>query len=641
MKRIYKYFLALAFVSASVSCKDYLDVTPENVGTIDYAFRNRNEAENYLFSCYATLQQLQYPQYNAGFATSGEVIFPEKMRVTGLDPVGLRLMYGTQKTDDPYLNFWEGRNGGQTMFQAIRRCNTMLENIDKPIDLTETEKVRWIAESKFLKAYYHFYLFRLYGPVPIVDVNLPINSSIEEVRLKRAPVDSIVNYMVRLLDEAIPDLPLVITDANREMGRITRPIAASVKAEILTTAASPLFNGNPDYTSLKNKDGENLFPSQYDLKKWDRAAEACLNAITLAEQSGNRLHEYTPQGVVPTNLPSELRRVLSIQTAITEKWELNKEIVWALNPTFGYGKQEYAMPRLTLGSTQNLIAQGTLAVPISEQELFYTKNGVPINEDKTWDYSNRYTLQNGDNEHRYYIKNGYTTVKGHFDRETRFYASVAFDGGIWYGNGDDYLRNPEDALYVQARGPASYAGPRDDSKTNITGYWPKKLVNYLTVYDRNMTWVDYRMPLVRLSGLYLLYAETLNEQGKPYTDVVPYLDKVRQRAALPGIVEAWETYSNIPAKFRSQSGMREIIHRERRIELAFEGQAGWDLRRWKELQGVMSDPMQGWNIFESDPQRYYRPASIFTPVFNLRNYLWPIRDNTLLANPNLVQNPGW
>jgi hypothetical protein len=39
----------------------------------------------------------------------------------------------------------------------------MLENIDKPVDLTAGEKKRWIAEIKFLKAYYHFVLFRLYG----------------------------------------------------------------------------------------------------------------------------------------------------------------------------------------------------------------------------------------------------------------------------------------------------------------------------------------------------------------------------------------------------------------------------------------------------------------------------------------------
>jgi hypothetical protein len=55
MKSYYKYLFMTVLAISCVSCKKYLDVTPANIGTIDYAFRNRNEAENYLFSCYATL----------------------------------------------------------------------------------------------------------------------------------------------------------------------------------------------------------------------------------------------------------------------------------------------------------------------------------------------------------------------------------------------------------------------------------------------------------------------------------------------------------------------------------------------------------------------------------------------------------
>lgn len=638
MKSYYKYLYLLTLVTTCISCKKYLDVTPANVGTIDYAFRNRNEAENYLFSCYATLQQFQYMQNNAGFTTSGEIIFPNDLATSGIDALGFNLIRGTQNSENPGLNFWNGENGGQAIFKALRRCNTMLENIDKPIDLSASEKSRWIAEVKFLKAYYHFYLFRLYGPVPIVDVNLPITSTPDEVKVTRSPVDSVVNYMVRLLDEAAPELPNAIQNQALELGRITRPIALSVKAEILMTAASPLFNGNPDYAGFKDRSGQNLFSAQNDPQKWARAAAACLAAINSCEQNGLRLHTFTPPANIPANLTDSLKTVLALQTAITEKWELNTELVWALNPVFGFGNQEYAMPRLTQLSATNLIAQGTLAVPIAEQELFYTNHGVPINEDKTWDYTNRYTTQVGDNANRFYIHNGYETVKAHFNREARFYAGVGFDGGVWYGNG---VLTPENALYIQARGVNAFSGPKDANRTNITGYWPKKLVNYLTVYDREMTWENFHFPLIRLAGMYLLYAEALNEQGRSYTEVVPFLDRVRQRAGLPGVVSAWTTYSSNPGKYQSQSGMREIIHQERRIELCFEAQAGWDLRRWKELQNVMSRPLQGWNIFESLPADYYRPRTLITPVFNLRNYLWPLKSRDLLINPNLVQNPNW
>lgn len=638
--RSYKKFIYLAAIAMlGVSCKKYLDVTPENIGTIDYAFRNRNEAENYLFSCYATLQQFQYPQNDPSFTTSGEIIFPNNLTDNqGIDPTGFNLIRGTQNAANPGLNYWDGENGGQAIFRALRRCNTMLENIDKPIDLTASEKARWIAEVKFLKAYYHFYLFRMYGPIPITDKNLPITSSTEEVKVKRDPADSVVNYIVRMLDEATPDLPVKIQNPIRELGRITRPIALSVKAEVLATAASPMFNGNPDFAGLTNKDGQPLFNNQYDPKKWDKAADACAAAIQLCEANGISLHTFIPPANVPVSLTDSLKQVLTLQTAITEKWEQNTELIWALNPVFGYGRQEYNMPRLTAKSASNIIAQGTFAVPISEQELFYTNKGVPINEDKTWNYTDRYGLRTAEDADRFYIHNGYTTVNAHFNREPRFYADVAFDGGVWYGNS---FLDPENTVYVQARGSSSYAGPKDNIRINVTGYWAKKLVNYQTVYDENMTWVDFHLPVIRLAGLYLLYAEVLNEQGKPYAEVVKYIDPVRQRAGLPGVVDAWSNYSRNPGKYTSQEGMRQIVHQERRIELAFEGQAGWDLRRWKEIQNVMSRPMQGWNIYEEQPLNYYRPRTIVTPVFNVRNYLWPIKNNDLIVNGNLVQNPNW
>lgn len=636
MKSYYKYLFMAILAISCVSCKKYLDVTPDNVGTIDYAFRNRNEAENYLFTCYATLQQLIYPQNNPGFTTSSEIVFPNDLTdFQGIDPTGFNLIRGTQTSENPGLNYWDGANGGQATYRSIRRCNTMLENIDLPVDLGVDEKKRWIAEVKFLKAYYHFILFRLYGAIPITDVNLPINSSTEDTRVKRAPVDSVVNYMVRLIDEATPDLPAVIQNQAKELGRITQPIALAVKAQILTTAASPLFNGNPDYAGIKNKDGQALFPSTVDATKWDRAAAATLAAINSAEANGNSLHKFIPPANVGA-LSDSLKIVMDLQTAITEKWDLNTEIIWALNPYFP--GQTYCGPRLTAKAAATPLFQGTFAVPIAEQELFYTNKGVPINEDNTWDYTNRYSLRTGDKANRFYIGNGYTTVKAHFDREPRFYSSLGFDGGIWFGNG---LVNQESLYYIQARGSGALAGPTDNSRLNITGCWPKKLVNYLTVYDDGYTIADFRMPLIRLAGLYLQYAETLNEQGKPYAQVVPYLDKVRARAGLPGVVEAWSKYSKNPTKYTTQDGMRQIIHQETRIELAFECEPGWDLRRWKELQNVLSKPLQGWNIYEADPANFYRPHTVVIPVFNSRNYLWPITNNDLIVNPNLVQNLNW
>ncbi len=476
----------------------------------------------------------------------------------------------------------------------------------------------------------------MYGPIPIMRVNSAVNAPTNEIRVSREPVDSVVNYIVTLLDDAAPDLPPSIQNQVKELGRVTRPIALSVKAELLATAASPLFNGNPDYASFKDNQGRNLFTTTYDVTKWQKAAAACKAAITECEGQGMKLYTFIPPATI-SQLSDSLRKVLTIQNAVTEKWELNPEVIWAQSPEFSY--QGLATPRLTSKSVVNGFSNpGTFAVPLTTTDLFYSNKGVPIAEDKTWDFANRYSVQTGDDANRYYIKNGYETAKLNFAREPRYYANLAFDGGIYFGNGK---LDQNDPYFVQARGNGSFAGPHDKQWLNITGYWPKKLANYLSVYDESWQSVPFRLPIMRLAGLYLLYAEALNEVGGPATEVFTYIDKVRARAGLQGVQTSWSTYSKNPGKVSTKEGLRQIIHQERRIELCFEAQSGWDLRRWKELQSVLSVPLQGWSIYESEPVNYYRPRNLLIPVFSQRDYLWPIKSDNLIVNPNLVQNPYW
>ncbi|NOW95132.1 RagB/SusD family nutrient uptake outer membrane protein [Mucilaginibacter sp. SG564] len=635
MRSYYKLLLAITLCTTGVSCKKYLDVTPSNVGTLEYAFRNRNEAENYLFACYSTMQQTSNVIYNAGFTTSAEIVYPNNLTTNFFDQRGFDLIRGTQNTGSPSLNYWGNSNGGAPLFQAIRRCNIMLENIDKPIDLGADEKKRWIAEVKFLKAYYHYYLIRMYGPMVLIKDSYPIDAPPDTLKRKRASVDESFAYVVSLLDQAIPDLPPNIQNQAQEFGRITKFIAMSVKAEVLTTAASPLFNGNPDYQGFKDKAGKSLFSTSYDASKWQKAADACKAAITECEAQGLKLYTLPPTGNI--NVSDELKKVLTLQLTITDKWEQNPELIWALNYTFGY--QGYVIPKLTSAAVGMANTYpSNWAVPLAESELFYTNNGVPLVEDKNFDYTNRFIPQVGDDANKDYIEQGYETARENFNRERRFYASIGFDGGIWFGNG---VTDQSKAYYVQARGIFGLAGPKSFNSTNITGIWPKKLGNYQTVMDQSFTTVDFHLPLIRLSGLYLLYAEALNEVQGPTAEVYSYIDQVRARAGLKGVVDSWNSFSKNPSKPGSKDGLRQIIHQERRIELAFEGQIGWDLRRWKELQDVLSRPVQGWNINQATSANYYRPTNVITPLFGLRDYLWPISSTDLVVNENLTQNPYW
>ncbi|MCH5718274.1 RagB/SusD family nutrient uptake outer membrane protein [Niabella hibiscisoli] len=176
--------------------------------------------------------------------------------------------------------------------------------------------------------------------------------------------------------------------------------------------------------------------------------------------------------------------MLTLQGAFVDGW--NSEQVWTLNPYFGW--QYMAMPRVTSEAAANVFAvYSNFSVPIAESEIFYTNNGVPINEDKNWDFPNRYKTQTGDDQHFYYIRKGYTTAKGNFFREPRYYASVSFDGANWFGSGttDDRVSN-----YVNA--VDGFAAPPDRLRYNATGYWPKNW--FLTYPFRDKTRYGFNIP---------------------------------------------------------------------------------------------------------------------------------------------------
>lgn len=120
-----------------------------------------------------------------------------------------------------------------------------------------------------------------------------------------------------------------------------------------------------------------------------------------------------------------------------------------------------------------------------------------------------------------------------------------------------------------------------------------------------------------------------------------YIDLVRKRAGLKGVVESWAEHSTYPTKPTTKEGFREIVHRERMIELSFESKRFWDLRRWKEAHEVVPGLIQAWNIDASDEAEYYRVTTIDNIGFRTRDYLWPIKDYAIRVNGNLVQNPNW
>lgn len=641
MKKKMRFVIIMLFATLGSGCNDFLDVVPDGVAVLENAFARRTEAKRYLFTCYSYMPIDGDPSSDPAFW--GDEKWSVEYALNYLfDTQGFNISRGLQNANSPLLDHWDH------YYKALRDCNIFLENVENVPDLLDWEKRQWIAEVKVLKAYYHYCLVRMYGPIPLIRENLPIEVSQEQARVFRESIDDCFDYIVQLLDEASPDLPLSIINPVEELGRITRPIAYALKARILVTAASPLYNGNTDQVSLVNTKSDNkipLFNQEWSLTKWEKALTACEEAVNICENElGMTLYKY--QGNVQYDLSDTIILQMSLRNVFNERW--NSEIIWANSKSGGISAhvQLSTTPRLDPQYQDGSSIRQLYCIPIKIGEQFYTNHGVPMEEDKTFDYEGRYDVSTAGVSEQLYIHRGERTANVHFNREPRFYAWVGFDTGVWYGQGKYDDSNPSDLFYVQGRKGQIHGAIGPDFGP-VTGYIPKKYIHFENVFSAgndNYSVNTYPWPIIRLADLYLLYAEALNEAADTEINrikAITYIDKVRDRAGIPGVEEAWTNYSTNPGKFRSQVGLREIIHRERLIELSFEGQRFWDLRRWKEVIDAYRSPIESWDLEESEPQFYYRKKLITGQTFGLKDYFWPINNNNLRVNPNLEQNIGW
>jgi hypothetical protein len=651
--------IAVWLIMTFTSCSDYLDIMPDNVATMEHAFSTRNVTKKFLYSCYSLLPNPADFASNPGLVSGDESwwcldVYEGGARIHSLPTA--YLAQGLQNADGPNVNYWDGLRSGINLFIAIRDCNIFLENIHLPSDIVDIERAQWTAEVKFLKAYYHYYLLRNYGPVPIIRENIPVNASAEQIQIYREPVEDVVNYIVELIDEAMPDLiPSTFATQAEDAGRITQSIAASVKAEALVWLASPLLNGSeeePPTFSLIDMRGVQLFPQEYKPEKWARAAQAAKDAIDICKQNGHELYTYQSVGL---NIQSDFTKLkCTLRGAITDKF--NSEIIWPDTRSTNYLEINVMPLFVSTAATQHGQEFGP-TLKIAEE--YYTRNGLPIDEDEEWinwvgdNFSQRYapivvSTVNGSgingesslrDDHLYRLQGNETTAKLHFYREPRFYAWIGCDRNIWEMNGMG-----ESGLFLKMKA-GEMNGVLSTGRHNTCGYVPKKLVNMtsLQISSGGFTLPGYTFPLIRLTGLYLLYAEALNESQGPGPEVYQWIDAVRTRAGVPTVLDAYtKAIASKRNKPATKAGMREIIKRERLIELSFESQRFYDLIRWMDAQKYWSEPVRGWNNVGRTIESFYNVTTYFNQrEFNTRDYFWPIRLGSLQTYSKLVQNPGW
>ncbi len=664
MRTLYKYIIGICSIFLVASC-NYLDIVPDDTVTEDSKWADRNTAERALASCYVTLPRLGNFNDNPSTMGAGEIIFPNIKRWTGES--GMKLVMGENNATQNLMNYWEGENG---CYSGIRQCNDFLVGVDGVKDLQQFQKERMKAEVRMLKAYHHFYLLRWYGPICPMRTNIPVDQSTTDNKVYREKIDDCFQYIIDLLDEVIESeaLPVIINNRTTELGRFTHAAACFFKARVLLYWASPLYNGNTDYVDFLNEKGEPFFNQTHNPERWTVAAQACEEAIKACEEGGIRLYQ-TGDYKTRSTLSDQTLQVNVLRSAISEIW--NCELVWGATHSPNDGNIEGKCFAILEAGSGGWKCESSMGAPFSLVNKFYTKNGLPIEQDALYPSDGLYNLYQYDennedfkahydydyNKH-YIVKDAYNPGMN-FDREPRFYATFGFNRGVWFGN---YYKDPTDDRNITIQS-GTYAYPHNyfgefssvvnEDNYNPTGYWPKKVVSIGMSQSSpdNVSWGRYPYPDMRYADLLLMAAEAWNEVEGSTNRVCGYLDQIRERAGLKGLKETYNQYAK--AAYKSypniQDHMRDIIRRERAVELACEGSSFWDECRWKTAERTFNRPLQGWNVLGhseketalDQAREYYLPTIVFMQEFTHRDYLAPIPENEIQKNPNLIQNPNW
>lgn len=638
-------FIILSF--ALSNCSDYLNIVPDNIETVDKMFENKTKIIQAMATCYAYIPDQFNDHYRTRLTLGNEVMFPSVYAHRTDVFISNRVMVGDQNVDNPYYSYWNGGGYTSSLYRGIRYCNTFLTYVKDVPDLEPGDYKDFVAQVKFLKAYFHFLLINSYGPIVIADEEIDMNASKEELQKFRQPIDDCFEYVVNLIDEAITDLPA--RRIKTQLGQVDKVIAKSIKAKVLLYWASPLFNGNSEYYSdfIDPSTKKPFFNQEYDKERWLKAANALKDAIDEAHTSNLRLYTYQKPvfdfDLNDIQTSGVMKYAYNNRFSIVDPW--NSELVWGysnVNPTAGTSIQSACQVRNIEYPNNYQFSYNYMSASQFIVDKFFTKNGVLMEEDKTFDYENRKTIVNVplDNYHKGFLipDDQEVIVKEYLNREPRFYAWIATDRSLWRTYGKLYQIR---LRFNQWAGGGTQASRGEYYQTGIG---IKKWVHPET---QNLFWeriIVFPFPLIRLSDLYLMYAEALNEYNGPSDEVYQYLDLVRERAGLPGIKEVWSNSEIVkhPGKHLTQEGLRKIIRDERAIELSFEGHQYDDVRRWKIGDIYYNEPIMGWDSSKGEAKDFYVPVTWqnrdwVTP----RDYFTPISNSILNQNPNLVQNPGW
>jgi len=497
-------------------------------------------------------------------------------------------------------------------FDGIRICNIAMRNVSRIQDANDDTKNDFRGQAYFLRAFYHFTLFRLWGTMPYLDyvmgpydatwdlARLPKNDYLMRIATDLDSAYYFFNLCGQVRRDPMPGVSGSLNYATYEMYRPNGMAAKAFKSKVLLYAASP----------LNNKSG---------VSDWQNAAAAAWDAIQLAESKGVI--------ILPLTDPvSGNDRHLNYYGK-----DVCDESIWTRTygtQTWNWGGGSGAVATMWGGAFMSHTSASGINPTQNWVDKYETKNGWPLNTPA----DRAAAVAAGE----------YKEQDPFANRDPRLATDIIYNQGPCQG-----WTNNKAQIWYDGTTPSELLVTTWPGRS-YTGYALRKYWANNSTKNQSSSSI-YADPLFRLTELYLNYAEAVNEAYGPggtapgsSLTAIAAINRIRTKSGMPNV---------LPAYTASKDAFRPRIKNERNVELSFEGQHYYDdIRRWNELQQVMSSkliaiiPQKTTNLVNYPTGFIYERTELTADrqtAWEEGMYYLPFLNADALKMKNFVANPVW
>ena len=598
----------LALLTAALPACSFLDTDPQIIP--DDGYYNSEQKLIYgLAGVYGVLnsEALYGNYYSLQIANADDLCYFNNYNNSESRPDRYNHSAGTAAIYDTWSKLYEGIKNANRYIEAVEKTEIDPGKLSVDIGL-------YIAEARFLRAYYHFLLAQAWGDVPL-RVKATTSPNPNDVQMAATPQEQVLKWCADEIEATIPDLYEPIDNTP---SRVSQTVAQGILARVYLFMAGE---------SVKQIDG-------LDKKEMYRRAAYWANEVIASHKHDlNESYEEIFINMIRDQYDTQFHEsmweaeFLGDRTSATD-WTNGRigDLIglrsqsrttnyseWACNYSYGYYNGSYTLWQLYWENDRT--ADETASATVIDKRL-------------TWNLPG-YNYRGMNNQKISYKNKAGETVTRYLQQTQSMFKTP------WVYNNNFAMPDIEglDQTIENAFDPADLVyDPTVMCAVRNAGKWRRE-----TVYEKQMSakslYTTINFPILRYADVLLMYAEAINEYaGAPDDQAKDAIREIRKRAGV-------KTDESLLGDYRS---FRDLVRNKRGRELAFEGLRKWDLIRW----GTFVEKMHNAGTNQPTENKYRNVsytnyASANYANVTARHIYLPIPTKELAVNHALRQNPLW